>query len=318
MEASELKAYRQMGLDRLEQLLVQLPEEVSEADNFVDTSIRTLSGLPDRPEGAPPYQGLYGAGQTLDQYREVATDRLEELIEELPQLDKLDEEVDRYVRILSNLPERPADREPYTGLFVLRASRSMDPMETHDSDLASSKQYLTSEQLLRIAGTSQLKTRIEQLTPGVNATFEKFQINTHLRMAHFLAQVMHESGGFRWLREIWGPTAAQRGYEGRRDLGNTQPGDGKRFMGRGLIQLTGRNNYQKFSNDIGVDFVSNPELVERSPYAVLVAGWFWHSRGLNALADQDNLRQITRRINGGYNGLSDRERYLKRAKMALS
>ena len=318
MEASELKAYRQMGLDRLEQLLIQLPEEASEADKFVDTSIRTLSGLPARPEGAPPYQGLYGAGQTLTEYRDVAADRLEELLEELTQLDKLDEEIDRYIRVLSDLPERPANREPYVGLFVLRSSREPDPMEHHESDFSASQQYITSEQLLRIAGTSQLKSRIEQLTPGVNATFERFQIDTKLRMTHFLAQVMHESGGFRWLREIWGPTAAQRGYEGRRDLGNTQAGDGKRFMGRGLIQLTGRNNYQQFSNALGVDFVANPEWVERSPYAVLVAGWFWNTRGLNALADQDNVRQITRRINGGYNGLSDRERYLRRAKLALS
>jgi len=314
MDANELRAYRRMALDRLEQLLIQLPEEANEADYFVDTSIRALSELPPRPDGVPPYEGLYGAGHLLDKYRDVATDRLEDLVEELPKLEKIDEDIDKYIRVLSQLPERPENRDPYIGLFVLR--KNADSVEGSGSSY-SGKQYITTDQLLRIAATSRFKSNIAALTPGVNETFDKYQINTKLRMAHFLAQVMHESGGFRWLREIWGPTAAQRGYEGRRDLGNTQSGDGHRFMGRGLIQLTGRHNYQRFSKDLGVDFVSNPQLVEKPPYAIIVAGWYWNSRGLNKWADQDNVRQVTRLINGGYNGLRDREKYLKRAKLIL-
>ncbi|NET38953.1 MAG: glycoside hydrolase family 19 protein [Cyanothece sp. SIO1E1] len=180
-------------------------------------------------------------------------------------------------------------------------------------------ELITAEQLLQIAGSRRYRTRITSMVPGVNATFARYEINTPLRMAHFLAQVMHESGGFRYLREIWGPTATQRRYEGRRDLGNTQTGDGERFLGRGLIQLTGRNNYKQFSDALGMDFTTNGnwEKVEMAPYAVLVAGWYWNSRNLNRYADRDDLRQVTRRVNGGFNGLADRERYLRRAKLVL-
>jgi len=316
MDDKDLKSYRNKALDRLEQLLIQLPEEVNDADLFVDTYLRKLSQLPDRPEGAPPYKGLYGEKGSWDEYRDLATDRLLELVNGLSKLEEIDEEIDKQIRLLSNLPEKPADREPYTGLFVLRQN-DVDEMDLKGDQVAVEKEYVSAEQLISIAGSGQLSDRIKALTPGVNATFEKYQINTKLRMAHFLAQVMHESGGFQWLREIWGPTATQKGYEGRRDLGNTQAGDGKRFMGRGLIQLTGRANYQQFSKDLGVDFIATPELVEKPPYAVLVAGWFWNTRSLNQYADKDDLRSVTRRINGGYNGIADREKYLKRAKVVL-
>lgn len=315
MDADQLKAYRRMGVDRLEQLLIALPDQPHEADYFVDNTIRILSELPPRPEGDPPYKGLYGEKGDLDEYRDVAVDRLEDLIIPLAEIQSIDGEIDDYIRLLSDLPERSSDREPYTGLFVLR--EAPDEVDLSSGASSSAKKYITTEQLVQIAGTSEFKSRLAAFTDGVNATFDQYEINTPLRMAHFLAQIMHESGGFRWLREIWGPTATQRGYEGRSDLGNNQPGDGKRFMGRGLIQLTGRNNYTQFKNAIGVDVVSNPVLVEQPPYAVIVAGWFWDSRGLNKYADLDDLRQVTRRINGGYNGLKDREKYLKRAKLVL-
>ncbi|MEM6424533.1 MAG: glycoside hydrolase family 19 protein [Cyanobacteria bacterium P01_D01_bin.128] len=315
LTADELKRYRRLGLNRLEQLLIQLPEVVTEADYFVDTAIRTLSNLPARTKDAPPYEALYGTGHPLDRYRDVATDRLEDLVIDFDQLAAIDSDIDRYIRKLSDLPERPAGRIPYVGLFML-------PPEGGNSVVTAAgaytgKQYVTTDQLLKIAATQRYKSNLEALTPGVNETCDRYQINTPLRIAHFLAQVMHESGGFRWLREIWGPTATQRRYEGRTDLGNTQPGDGERFMGRGLIQLTGRSNYQQFSKNLGVDFVGNPQLVEQPPYAVVVAGWYWDSRSLNQWADRDDLRQVTRRINGGYNGLADREKYLKRAKLVL-
>ena len=144
----------------------------------------------------------------------------------------------------------------------------------------------------------------------------RFGIDTTLRKSHFLAQVAHESGAGRWLEEIWGPTPAQRRYEGRKDLGNTEPGDGRRFAGRGYIQLTGRSNYAEFSRDLFGDAraLTHPHMVAKLPYAAWTAGWYWHKRGINALADRDSLELVTRRVNGGLNGLADRARYLHMAK----
>jgi putative chitinase len=142
------------------------------------------------------------------------------------------------------------------------------------------------------------------------------QISTPLRMAHFLAQVGHESGDLRYNEEL----ASGSAYEGRVDLGNTQPGDGPRFKGRGLIQLTGRANYVAYGNARNRDFVTgnNYLLVAIDPnLAVDVACWYWTTRRLNALADVDNLDSITLRINGGYNGLADRAAHLQRAKCLL-
>ena len=140
----------------------------------------------------------------------------------------------------------------------------------------------------------------------------RFGIVTALQKAHFLAQVAHESDGFSTAIEY----ASGRAYEGRADLGNVHPGDGARFKGRGLIQLTGRENYATFSNAMGQGdlFVRNPELVAQLPWAVLAAGWFWNRKGLNAIADRDDVVAVTRRINGGTNGLEDRQRRLAQAK----
>lgn len=146
--------------------------------------------------------------------------------------------------------------------------------------------------------------------PGVLA---EYNINTKMRQAHFLAQLAHESDGFKTATEY----ASGAAYEGRRDLGNTQPGDGKRYKGRGLIQLTGRHNYMQAGNAMGVDLVNNPTLAAQFPHALRIAGWYWHTRRLNALADDDNVITITRKINGGLNGIDDRKRYLARANKAL-
>lgn len=140
----------------------------------------------------------------------------------------------------------------------------------------------------------------------------RFGIVTALQKAHFLAQVAHESDGFRTATEY----ASGRAYEGRKDLGNTQPGDGVRFKGRGLIQLTGRSNYHEYSHAMYGDdrCVREPAMVAELPDAALAAGWYWQSRRLNVLADKDDIRAVTKRINGGYNGLADRQRYLDKAK----
>lgn len=142
--------------------------------------------------------------------------------------------------------------------------------------------------------------------------------DTPARLANFLGQAAHETGAFRYLREVWGPTDAQKRYEGRRDLGNTQPGDGYRFRGRGIFQLTGRANYRDIGASIGQPLESSPELAERPDIAVLTACRFWQSRGLNALADQGLEDTITRRINGGTNGIEERRRFVARMKALLS
>jgi putative chitinase len=148
---------------------------------------------------------------------------------------------------------------------------------------------------------------------AILAGMQKGAINTPLRQAHFLAQVGHESGELRYTQELASGTA----YEGRKDLGNTQPGDGVRFKGRGLIQLTGRANYTAFGKVCGQDLLTNPALLAVTPLAVDVAVWFWTQHGLNVLADKDDVVTITRRINGGTNGLANRQALLARAKWFL-
>jgi predicted chitinase len=163
--------------------------------------------------------------------------------------------------------------------------------------------------------------KAEQLLPHLNDAMVEFGIDTKARASAFVAQLAHESGEFRWMQEIWGPTAAQRRYEPvselAKRLGNTQAGDGKRFKGRGPIQLTGRANYQRFGQLLGIDLVNGPERAADPVVAFRVAALFWANRGLNELADADNFREITRRINGGFNGLTDRLKYFERAKTAL-
>jgi putative chitinase len=142
------------------------------------------------------------------------------------------------------------------------------------------------------------------------------QINTPLRWAHFLAQTGHESGDLQYLEEL----ASGQAYEGRADLGNAQPGDGVRFKGRGLIQLTGRVNYVAYGRCIGLDLTvdGNWNKVATDPaLAVDVACWFWNKHGLNELADRDDLQKITRRVNGGLIGIEDRADHLERAEFVL-
>jgi putative chitinase len=144
-----------------------------------------------------------------------------------------------------------------------------------------------------------------------------YSINTPKRQAAFIAQVGHESGRLAYVKELWGPTPAQERYEGRADLGNTVKGDGFRYRGRGLIQITGRANYAKCALAMALDVVNQPELLEQPVYAALSAAWFWSVNGLNGLADLEDFERITRRINGGTNGLKDRREIWERAKGVL-
>src|SRR5262245_23382334 len=147
---------------------------------------------------------------------------------------------------------------------------------------------------------------------------DEFSISTPARTAAFLAQLAHESGQLRYMEEIWGPTPAQCRYEPVSSLaarlGNTEPGDGKRFKGRGPIQLTGRANYRRYGRVLRVDLIGQPELAATPQVGFRVAGLFWRQNGLNELADAQRFKAITRRINGGFNGLADRINFYERAK----
>lgn len=148
------------------------------------------------------------------------------------------------------------------------------------------------------------------LARDLGEAMHHYEINTRLRAAHFIAQTAHESGGYRWREEL----ASGAEYEGRRDLGNTHPGDGRRYKGRSFIQVTGRANYAAISRALGVDFVRHPARLAERRFAALAAAWWWHQHGLNPYADHNDVLTITRIINGGYNGLDSRKAYLKRAK----
>lgn len=139
-------------------------------------------------------------------------------------------------------------------------------------------------------------------------------INTVPRVAAFLGQILHETGGFQWLHEL----ASGQAYEGRQDLGNTQPGDGPVFRGRGFIMLTGRVNYRQAGADLNVDLENNPEFAADPAIAARTAVWFWNKKGLNAKADAGDIRGITRAINGGYNGLDERIQLTQSAMGVLS
>lgn len=171
---------------------------------------------------------------------------------------------------------------------------------------------LTLPQLLRVMRRLST-TRAAAMLPHLVAAMQEADISTPARAAAFLAQLAVESGELRWFEEI----ASGEAYEGRADLGNVHPGDGKRFKGRGPIQLTGRANYRKAGAALGLELEQNPELAARWDVGFRVAGWYWTSHNLNPLADAGLFRSITHLINGGLNHLSEREEYHRRAREVL-
>lgn len=179
---------------------------------------------------------------------------------------------------------------------------------------------LTAGQLLA-AMPKAAKAKREAALPHLNAAMAEFGIDTPKRQAAFLAQIAHETGELSWLREIWGPTPQQRKYEPpgplAKQLGNTKKGDGQRYRGRGALQLTGRDNYRRFGHLLGVNLEESPDQAAEFGLAFRIAGLFWQERGLNELADRDAFEAVTKKINGGLNGLASREAYWHRAKGAL-
>ena len=152
-----------------------------------------------------------------------------------------------------------------------------------------------------------------------------FGLDKPHRVAQYLAQIMHESGDFRYDREVWGPTPAQARYDTRADLGNTAAvdGDGKKFLGRTPMQLTGKANYLAYEDWCRVqglnppDFIANPDLVNTDPWEGLAGLWYWDTHGLNRYADQGDIETITKRINGGLNGFADRLAHYTRISLVL-
>ena len=175
---------------------------------------------------------------------------------------------------------------------------------------------ITAQQLLQILPNAGTKAGV--FAPVLNTAMQRYQIVGTKRVAAFVAQIGHESGQLVYVREIWGPTPAQAKYEGRKDLGNTVPGDGLKYRGRGLIQITGRANYAACGEALGLDLINQPELLEQPKNACLSAAWFWATNGLNTLADADKFEAITRRINGGLNGQADRLKLWSKATAVLA
>lgn len=170
--------------------------------------------------------------------------------------------------------------------------------------------------LVQIAGPPISKAQSAILagwSPVLSGYLNKYDINTPLRIAHFLAQCAEESDGFKTLSEY----ATGGEYEGRKDLGNIRPGDGVRYKGRGAIQVTGRDNYKRVGDALGIDLVNMPERAAEPAVGLLVSCEFWKEKDLNRLADQDNVVAVTHKVNGGENGLADRKVYLSRAKLAV-
>jgi putative chitinase len=163
--------------------------------------------------------------------------------------------------------------------------------------------------------------RLSLVLPHLNKALLEGEVSTPARLAMFLAQIALESGEFRYSEELWGPSDAQCRYEPPSQLatrlGNTQPGDGKRFKGRGYIQLTGRSNYAKAALALGIDLVAHPDLAAWPEMAARIAAWYWRTHNCNGPADRGDVEGTTKLINGGLNGLEERERYFWRAKTAL-
>ena len=171
---------------------------------------------------------------------------------------------------------------------------------------------VTRERLLRLTPSGKADI-VDGVAQRFDALAREHDVSTRLRLCHFLAQAAHETDGFRTLEEYGGASYFLR-YEGRQDLGNTQAGDGIRYHGRGIFQLTGRANYRRLSQLLGIDLEAEPERAKEPETSLRVAFAYWTERAINAAADADDSERVTKLINGGRNGLAERARYLAKAK----
>lgn len=167
---------------------------------------------------------------------------------------------------------------------------------------------ITLQQLQKIYKDAPVE-RLEKFLEPLNVTMSRYRIDRPQRIRMFLAQIGHESGQLRYVKEL----ASGEAYEGRKDLGNNAPGDGVKYKGRGLIQITGKRNYALCSVGLDLPLLESPELLESPMNAAMSAGWYWDNDNLNALCDAGFFKELTRRINGGYNGYADRYKLYQRA-----
>ena len=206
----------------------------------------------------------------------------------------------------------PGSASPHGTPSGVGPEKALQTLPVDTSNWKPGASDVTPKQLREIVPTLTAEKAAE-VAPHLNRAMAEAGIDSPPRKAAFIAQLAHESGGFQYSEEI----ASGSAYEGRSDLGNTQPGDGKRFKGRGFIQLTGRANYAAAGEALGLDLINKPELAAKPENAARVAAWYWNSRDLNGLADRGNFDGITKRINGGFNGKADRDQYFARASTAL-
>lgn len=295
---NNIKQLREQAIKRLERLLESNKEEST--DNSIDNIVRIIQKLGERPKDKKAYTGIFSKGKTLEEYRSIALSIIKnKLVSD--KFEKGDEEIDRLIRELSGLPNRPIEYEPYVRLFNVEGEKK---------DV---RKILTIECFRKIAFQAS-PSRVEILYPYIVETLERYEINTKLRICHYLAQVLHESGCLRYLEEIANGSA----YEGRKDLGNTEPGYGRKYKGYGLIQVTGYYNFCLVSKALRKDFINNPKLLGEPRWAALSSGWYWDRKKLNILADKDDIKSITKIVNGGLNGYIERRNWLERAKGYLN
>ena len=175
---------------------------------------------------------------------------------------------------------------------------------------------ITKKQVLAIMPNA--KSVVDKYLGYLNEYCPKYGINTARRMRYFLAQIAHESMELRSPVELSSGKQYDTGRKAQQ-LGNTPQadGDGQRYKGRGLIQLTGTTNYKAASKALGYDFIKDPAALQQPKWATMSACWFWQSHGLNELSDKDEFTKVTRIINGGENGMKERREYLHRANIAI-
>lgn len=165
----------------------------------------------------------------------------------------------------------------------------------------------------KTAGDTKFQKARSHLAKGIEDHGKDLNLDSDHRVLMFLPQVMHESGNGQWLQELWGPTPAQKRYEGRKVLGNTEDGDGYKYRGRGWIQCTGRSNYRECTkwmrevNTNAFDFEVFPDYLSEPAWAAWSAFWYWSQRVPTRYIDEGDIDRVTRSINGGYNGLQDRK-----------
>jgi putative chitinase len=206
-------------------------------------------------------------------------------------------------------PFRPSDSA------TAASGRQVTFKPTHSPNLDAALLRQIAPQVPAAKANSQA-TIIAAVGAALGATLSEYAIDPPLRAAQFLAQTCHESDQFCTTVE-YGDDAYFARYDGRQDLGNTEPGDGARFRGRGLIQITGRTNYGTIGARLGLDLLDNPDQAADPAISLRIACEFWKSRNLNDFADQDDELAVTWLVNGGFNGLTDRQAVLARAKAAL-